>query len=51
MRNPTGNIYNKKKEIWNGDYSPMSEKWTPGKQRGRSVKVYYTLPIRFKLEG
>ena len=29
----------------------MPEKWTPGKQRGRSVKVYYTLPIRFKLEG
>jgi protein TonB len=29
----------------------MSEKWTPGKQRGRAVKVYYTLPIRFKLEG
>ena len=29
VRNPTGNIYNKKNEIWNGDYSPMSDKWTP----------------------
>ena len=29
----------------------LPEKWTPGKQRGRSVKVFYTLPVRFKLEG
>jgi len=29
----------------------MPQKWTPGKQRGRSVKVLYTLPVRFKLEG
>lgn len=28
----------------------MPEKWTPGKQRGRSVKVLFNLPIRFKLE-
>jgi protein TonB len=25
-------------------------KWTPGKQRGRPVRVMFTLPIRFKLE-
>lgn len=25
-------------------------RWTPGKQNGRAVKVYYTLPITFKLE-
>jgi len=25
--------------------------WVPGKQRGRAVKVLYTLPVRFKLEG
>jgi len=25
--------------------------WIPGKQRGRAVKVLYTLPVRFKLEG
>jgi periplasmic protein TonB len=24
------------------------EKWTPGKQNGKTVKVYYTLPISFK---
>jgi len=29
----------------------LPEKWTPGKQRGRPVKVLYTLPVRFKLEG
>jgi len=29
----------------------MGKKWTPGKQLGRPVKVVYTLPIRFKLEG
>lgn len=25
-------------------------KWQPGKQNGRAVKVYYTLPVSFKLE-
>jgi len=25
--------------------------WTPGKQDGKSVKVQYTLPVKFKLEG
>jgi protein TonB len=29
----------------------MAQKWTPGQQRGRPVKVLYTLPVRFKLEG
>ena len=29
----------------------MGAKWTPGKQRGRPVKVQYTLPVKFKLEG
>ncbi len=28
----------------------MSDKWTPGKQRGRPVRVMFTLPIRFKLQ-
>ena len=28
----------------------MGEKWTPGKQRGRPVKVRYTLPVKFRLE-
>ncbi|HEY6913844.1 MAG TPA: energy transducer TonB, partial [Paludibacter sp.] len=26
-------------------------KWTPGEQKGKKVAVYYTLPIKFKLEG
>jgi protein TonB len=25
-------------------------KWTPGSQRGKNVKVYYTLPVTFKLQ-
>ncbi|MFN3940550.1 MAG: energy transducer TonB, partial [Chitinophagales bacterium] len=25
-------------------------KWTPGKQRGKNVKVWYTLPVYFKLQ-
>jgi len=28
----------------------MGKKWTPGKQRGRPVKVLFTLPVKFKLE-
>jgi len=29
LRNPTGNIFLKKEEVWNGDWSPMSPLWTP----------------------
>jgi protein TonB len=25
-------------------------KWTPGKQRGRPVRVQFNLPVHFKLE-
>lgn len=28
----------------------LPEKWTPGRQRGRAVRVQYTLPIKFKLQ-
>ncbi len=28
----------------------MGEKWTPGKQRGKTVKVYFNLPVKFRLE-
>ena len=28
----------------------LPQKWTPGKQRGRAVKVLYTLPVKFRLE-
>jgi protein TonB len=27
----------------------MDKKWTPGKQRGKPVRVQFTLPIQFKL--
>jgi hypothetical protein len=27
--NPTGNFYLKTDEIWKGDWSPLSSKWTP----------------------
>ena len=29
----------------------LPQGWTPGKQRGKPVSVYYTLPATFKLEG
>jgi len=28
----------------------MGKRWTPGKQRGKPVKVIFTLPIKFKLD-
>ena len=28
----------------------MGAKWTPGKQRGKAVKVYFNLPVKFRLE-
>lgn len=28
----------------------MPQKWTPGKQRGKPVRVRYNLPVRFKLK-
>ncbi len=28
----------------------MPERWTPGKQRGRAVKVLFNLPVKFRLE-
>lgn len=31
------------------DMNLLPESWTPGKQRGRNVKVLYTLPVKFKL--
>lgn len=29
--------------------SDLPERWTPGKQRGRNVKVYFTFPVKFKI--
>jgi len=28
----------------------MGQKWIPGKQRGKAVKVYFNLPVKFRLE-
>ncbi|MEM9917237.1 MAG: energy transducer TonB [Bacteroidota bacterium] len=28
----------------------MGKKWVPGKQRGKPVKVYFNLPVKFRLE-
>ena len=28
-----------------------TEKWAPGKQNGKSVKILYTIPVRFKLQN
>jgi len=33
------------------DMNNLPERWSPGKQRGKSVRVLYTLPVTFKLEG
>lgn len=28
LRNPTGNFFMKEDEVWKGDYSQLSQKWT-----------------------
>jgi len=28
----------------------MMPRWTPGKQKGNPVSVYYTLPVAYKLQ-
>lgn len=33
------------------DMNELPDRWSPGRQRGRPVKVLYTLPVKFKLEG
>lgn len=33
------------------DMNLLPERWTPGKQRGRKVRVKYTLPVTFKLSN
>ncbi len=33
------------------DMNDLPDNWSPGRQRGRPVKVLYTLPVKFKLEG
>jgi len=29
----------------------LPERWIPGKHKGKPVSVFFTLPVRFKLEG
>ena len=38
LRNPTGNIFLKKDEVWNGAWSAMSKEWNP---RTRKQLNYY----------
>jgi hypothetical protein len=45
LRNPTGNIFNKRSEIWCGDFGPLSEKWTP---KVRSQCNYYVTEAEMK---
>jgi protein TonB len=33
------------------DMNSLPDKWLPGRQGGRKVKVYFTLPVIFKLNG
>ncbi len=33
------------------DMNNLATKWQPGKQRGKAVRVLYTLPVTFRLEG
>ena len=33
-----------------GMMNSMPQRWTPGKQRGKSVRVQFTLPVSFKLQ-
>lgn len=33
------------------EMNSLPQGWTPGKQRGKAVRVLYTLPATFKLEG
>lgn len=34
-----------------GSMNDMDQKWIPGRQRGQKVRVQYTLPVVFMLEG
>lgn len=49
LRDPGGRLGNSGQWIVNR-MNYICKKWTPGMQRGRPVKVLYTLPIKFKLQ-
>jgi len=46
VRNPGGGLGEEAVRVVN-----MMPKWIPGTQAGKIVKVYYNLPVKFKLEG
>lgn len=48
LRDPGGGLGKEAQRIV-GMMNHLPEAWTPGKQRGRTVKVRYNLPVRFKL--
>ena len=50
VRDPGAGTGDAAKKVINA-MNDMPTKWTPGKQRGRPVKVLYTLPVLFRLEG
>jgi len=50
VRDPGAGTGDAAKKVINA-MNNMPQKWTPGKQRGRPVKVLYTLPVLFRLEG
>lgn len=49
-RNPGGGIGEEALRVIKS-MNNMPEKWTPGLQRGCPVRVLYTIPVKFKLEG
>lgn len=48
LRDPGGGLGKEAQRIV-GMMNHLPEAWTPGNQRGRTVKVRYNLPVRFKL--
>lgn len=49
VRNPGGGTGEEAMRVVRS-MNEMSERWVAGRQRGKPVKVQYTLPIKFKLE-
>ena len=49
LRDPGAGCGDAAKKVVNA-MNNLPQKWTPGKQRGRPVKVLYTLPVKFKLQ-
>ncbi|HFC01323.1 MAG TPA: energy transducer TonB [Phaeodactylibacter sp.] len=50
LRDPGGGTGKEAKRVVE-KMNSMGQKWIPGKQRGKAVKVFYTLPVSFKLQG